>query len=101
MQKRKRYNSEFKAKVALEAMKEQRTLSELSSEYSIHSNQIADWKKQLASGAKTVFEHSKKIQQSEQKEDKEKEVLYAQIGKLQVELDWLKKKYKKYLESNG
>jgi len=88
--KRKRYNAEFKAKVVLEALKERKTFSELASEYSIHPTQIKDWKKEA---------HDRLIEIYQTKGDKgaidnEKltERLYQQIGQLQVELDWLKKK---------
>jgi len=87
--KRQRYSSEFKAKVAIEALKEQKTLSQIASEFDIHPNQIGDWKKRLHDEAATIFltqnNHNKK-------QDKLVERLYQQIGQLQVELDWLKKK---------
>jgi transposase len=84
-------SAEFKAKVALAALREQETLSELSQRYGIHSNQISAWKKQLQESASLVFEQS-----VGQKQLKEKEVLirglYEQIGQLQYETQWLKKK---------
>jgi transposase len=84
-------NAEFKAKVALEALREQETLSALSQKHGIHSNQISAWKKQLLDVAATVFEQS-----SGQKQVKEQEALirdlYEQIGQLQYEANWLKKK---------
>ena len=88
---RKRYSAEFKAKVALEAIKEQKTLSELAQKYSVHPNQIAQWKKQLLAGSVDVFSNSSKIRQSKQKTLEAQ--LYQQIGQLKVELDWLKKKF--------
>jgi transposase len=94
MQKRKRYKSEFKSQVALEALKEMKTLSELATQFSIHANQISDWKKQLQQGAQSIFETDKNLSKDKQEQDTEKEQLYAQIGKLQVELEWLKKKLK-------
>lgn len=89
--KRTRYSAEFKAKVALEALREQRTLSELAAEFQIHPNQIVEWKKQLLEHSAEAFSvHSAK----EAKErDKLEEQLYQQIGRLKTELDWLKKKY--------
>ena len=87
---RKRYNSQFKSKVALEAIKDQKTLSELSTKFQIHVNQIRQWKKQLLSEAHTIF--SKKSTDKQNKDDKLEAHLYQQIGQLKVELDWLKKK---------
>jgi len=90
MNKRKRYSAEFKAKVALEALKEQKTLTELSHQYQIHSVQISNWKKQLIEGSASIFNNSnnnnhKKLQNLE-------DHLYQEIGRLKIELDWLKKK---------
>lgn len=93
MGKRASYKSEFKAKVALEALKEQKTLSELSSEFEVHSNQVSQWKKQLKDGAVDLF----KMVSSHRKKDSSDALtnrLYQEIGQLKVELDWLKKKYK-------
>jgi len=88
--KRKRYSAKFKSRVALEALKEQKTLSELSSEYGVHSNQISLWKKQLLLEAEYLYSN-KRHRQEKEKEQLETE-LYRQIGQLKVELDWLKKK---------
>lgn len=89
--KRKRYSAEFKAKVALEAIKEQKTLSELSNQFQIHPNQISQWKKQLLGEAKEIFSRTAKNNQKHQQELEAQ--LYQQIGQLKVELDWLKKKF--------
>ncbi len=91
--KRKRYKSDFKAKVALEALKEQKTINELSSYYGLHANQITNWKKQLKQNADLIFEKEDQIVKSDQNQELI-ERLYQQIGQLQVELDWLKKKFK-------
>ena len=86
--KRRRHSPGFKFKVALEAAKEQQTISQLSSEFSLHPTQISDWKKQLLEKGKTVFQSNGKdklqiVQESE---------LYEQIGRLKMELEWIKKK---------
>jgi transposase-like protein len=86
---RTRYSQEFKAKVALEALKEQKTINDIAGQYQIHPNQVTKWKSQLMQGASVLFEDGRK----KKKEDKPtEEQLYQQIGQLQVELDWLKKK---------
>jgi len=91
MQKtRKRYRADFKAKVALEAAKGQKTLSELSSQYQIHPNQITQWKKQLLDEAPIIF--SKKSDKLHKQQNQLEDRLYQQIGQLTVENDWLKKK---------
>jgi transposase-like protein len=85
---RKRHSAEFKAKVALEAAKETKTLNELASQYEVHSVQISQWKKQLLENVAVVFTTQKKNVNHEKKFDE----LYRQIGEVTVERDWLKKK---------
>lgn len=86
---RKQYNKQEKSRIAIEAIKGQKTVSELSSEYGVHSTQINKWKKQLLDGAVEVF--SKKVDNSEQQHVDECDRLYKKVGQLQVEVDWLKK----------
>jgi transposase len=88
--KRKRFQASFKAKVALAALKGDRTTSELMSVFGVHSTQISLWKKQLFDGAAEVFADGRQ-RDCVDHESREAE-LYQQIGKLQMELDWLKKK---------
>lgn len=90
MNKRKRYSAEFKAKVALDALKEQKTLSELANQYQIHSVQISNWKKQLLDGSALIFKNSTNNHQKKQQNLEAH--LYQEIGRLKIELDWLKKK---------
>lgn len=88
--KHNRYSPEFKAKVAKAALKEEATLSELSQLYQVPINQISKWKNQALQDMYQIFQRNKKSSQ-----DKEQEKLisrlYQQIGKLQVEQEWLKK----------
>ena len=88
--KRKRYTKEFKAKVALEAIKGQKTVNEIASEFGVHTSQINDWKRQLLSGMPQVFD--RRGERREAANEAERDRLFRQIGKLQVEVDWLKKK---------
>ncbi len=88
--KRKRYSAEFKGKVALEAIREQKTKSELSSQYSLHPTQIGLWKKHLFETAAHLFQEAGKEKKPEDQIAPEQ--LYQQLGQLQVELNWLKKK---------
>jgi len=90
MNKRKRYSADFKAKVAVEALKEQKTLSELANQYQIHSVQISNWKKQLLDSSALIFKNSTNNHQKKQQNLEAH--LYQEIGRLKIELDWLKKK---------
>lgn len=87
---RRRHSSEFKAKVALEALKGQKTLSELASEYGVHPVQIAQWKRQVQDGLTGIFENPSS--RHDRTDEALVEQLYQQIGQLKVELDWLRKK---------
>lgn len=87
---RKQHNAEFKAKVALEAIKGLKTVNELASEYGVHPTQIHQWKKQVLDELPQVFSSRRAQNQKEQEELNA--TLYQQIGQLKVELDWLKKK---------
>ena len=87
---RKRYDKEFKAKVAVEALKGDKTLQELAITYSVHPNMIALWKRQLLEHASMLFEKEGKDKASEEAERQNGE-LFKQIGQLQVENEFLKK----------
>lgn len=89
---RKRHDAAFKAKVALEAIKGEKTIAQLSSKYSVHANQISKWKKRLLQELPAVF--SDKRKRAEQDNEELENELYRQIGQLKVELEWLKKKSK-------
>ena len=87
---RKRYDASFKTKVALEAIKGERTIAEISSESGVHTNQIRKWRKQALEELPDIFSGGRKKRELSS-EELESE-LYKQIGQLKVELDWLKKK---------
>jgi putative transposase len=86
---RKRYSSEFKAKVALDALKGQKTIPEISSQYKVHSNQISKWKQKVLNELPEIFSNSREKETKSQEQQINE--LYQQIGKLQVENDFLKK----------
>jgi transposase-like protein len=88
--KRRKHSDEFKAKVAVEAVKGVRTLSELSSMFKVHPTVIAHWKRQLLDGAAEIFGGGNGARPKS--EEELTAPLYEQIGRLQVENDWLKKK---------
>ena len=87
---KRRFTAAFKSKVALEAIKGLKTISEIASEYEVHPNQVSQWKRQLRDGLEDVFTDPRRSNRSE---EKEKDRLYQEIGRLKVELDWLKKKF--------
>jgi putative transposase len=88
--KRRRHSNQFKFKVALEATKGLKTLNEIASEYNLHPNQVSNWKRQLLEEGPVVFS-SNAARQLREQETRETE-LYEQIGRLKMELEWLKKK---------
>ena len=90
-QTRKQYNASFKSNVALEAIRGLKTTAEISSDYKVHSSQIHQWKKQLLGGIGNIFNNNTSIKHGNADETITNE-LYEQIGRLKVELDWVKKK---------
>ena len=89
--KRRKFTSVFKARVAIEALKERETLAELSKRFEVHSNMISKWKQEFLEKSAEVFEKKGK----EQDQEKDLEDLYTKIGKLEMENDFLKKNLKK------
>jgi len=87
---RKPYSSDFKSKVALEALKAHKTINEIALYFQVHPNQVTLWKKQLLEALPSIFSDRRL------RDDKDRQALeanlYQQIGQLKVELDWLKKK---------
>ncbi len=87
---RRNHSAEFKARVALEAIKGMKSMSELATEYEVHPNQIRKWKQQLLDQISDLFVDKRRRKSNN--DEKLKEQLYQQIGQLKVENDWLKKK---------
>jgi len=87
---RKKHNAAFKARVGLEAVRGEKTVAQISSEYKVHGNQVRQWKKKLIEGLPGIFSDRRK--RSEKEAEELTAELYRQIGQLKVELDWLKKK---------
>ncbi len=87
--KRRNFSAVYKAKVALAAARGDRTTAELASRFGVHSSQITAWKKQLLSGVPELFSDGRS-RQAESSADEE--ALYEQIGRLKMEVEWLKKK---------
>lgn len=87
---RKKHDGAFKAKVALESVKGEKTMTQISSEYGVHVNQIRQWRKHLLEELPGLF--SDKREKTEKENEELESELYKQIGQLKVELDWLKKK---------
>ena len=92
---RRKHDASFKARIALEAVKGEKTIAQLASEYAIHPNQIRQWRQQLLEMLPEIF--SNRRPQQEKARDELEAELYRQIGQLKVELDWLKKKSMKLL----
>lgn len=88
--KRTRYSAQFKFQLALEAAKGFKTINELASEHGVHPNQVSEWKRQLLDAGDTIFNRDG-VRHHRQQQEREVE-LYEQIGRLKMELEWLKKK---------
>ena len=88
--KRKVHTPEFKAKVGLEALRGAKTINEIGQEYGVHPVQVGLWKKEIQEHAKTLFEGRRGPKPTDA--HREPERLFSEIGKLTMELDWIKKK---------
>ena len=89
---RKRYTAAFKAQVVLDLLKEEKTINQLAAEQGVHPTQLRDWKKQALDGLPNVFEASPEAARRAATQAREREELFAQIGRLTTQLAWLKKK---------
>jgi putative transposase len=88
--KRRSFSGAFKAKVALAACRGEKTTAQLAAEFGVHAGQVTAWKKQLLEGAAELFEDGRSKRAAEEASSEEE--LYEQIGRLKMEVEWLKKK---------
>ncbi len=95
MKKRRKFTNEFKSKVALEALRENKPIHEIAKRYEVHPSQVTDWKKELQSKASEVFQSEGKRHDEELKRNRKETRLYKQIGHLQVQVDFLKESCEK------
>ena len=86
---KKNYSAAFKSRVALEAIKAEKTMAEIASQFEVHPNQVTKWKKQALEAMPDIFADKRR---KKKKDKQNSDELYRQIGQLKVELDWLKKK---------
>ena len=84
------FSAEFKAKVAMEALRGRKTVNEIAGAHEVHPNQVTTWKREAQEGLKVLFERKRGRRSPD--EGRDVETLYSQIGRLQVQLEWLKKK---------
>jgi len=89
---RKRHTPAFKAQIVAQALKEEKTLTQIASENDIHPNQISAWKATALNGLPTLFERDSKTAHEQAAQQQQLEELYAQIGRLTTQVVWLKKK---------
>jgi transposase-like protein len=89
---RRKFSADFKAKVVIEALKERSTIEEIARKHELHPNQISQWKKEFLEKAAAVFESEESVNDEKQQREQESEKLYARIGQLEMQNNWLKKK---------
>ena len=95
--KYKKHSNEFKASVALAAIRGDKTIAELSEEFNVHPNQIVRWKKEAEKNFKAIFEKNREMKKALEEKEKELERTQKKLGQTTVEAEWLKKKLGPYL----
>lgn len=90
--KRRKFSPELKKKIAIEAVRELRTVNEIANTYEIHPAQVRKWKKDLLDGAIAIFEDPRKRENDERRKEQQEAALQRKVGQLTMENDWLKKK---------
>jgi len=90
--KRRRFSPELKKKIAIDAIREQRTVNEIASAYEVHPVQVRKWKKELLDGVLSIFEDPRKQGGDVKRLEQQEAVLQQKVGQLTIENDWLKKK---------
>ena len=89
---RRKFTSAFKAKVVIEALKERMTIEEIARKYEVHPNQVSMWKKEFLEKSASVFESESSKKEEKKEQEAETEKLFARIGQLEMQNNWLKKK---------
>ena len=89
---KKTYTPEFKAQIVKEILNEQKTMSEIASEYGVHPVQLSQWKKVALENLAAVFMDDRKAAKQQRQQEQKMEQLYSQVGKLTTQLEWIKKK---------
>ena len=91
---RKQYSADFKAKVVKEMLREEKTVGQLAAEYEVHSNMLYRWREQMLAGLPGLFsgQAAQELAEKEAEWEKERETLYAEIGRLTTQVTWLEKK---------
>lgn len=92
MMKRRKISPEFKKKIAIEALREQRAVNEIANTYEVHPAQVRKWKKELLDGAGSIFEDPRKRESDLKRQEQQEAILQQKVGQLTIENDWLKKK---------
>ena len=90
--KRRQFSPEIKKRIAVEAIREQRSINEIASAYEVHPAQVRKWKRELLEGAISIFADPRKREGEVKKQEQQEAVLHQKVGQLTMENDWLKKK---------
>lgn len=99
VRRRRQHSPELKARVALEAIQERKTINEIAGEYGIHPKQVSEWKRQVIESLSEIFAGGMRVDGRELR--RQESELFEQIGRLKMELEWLKKKYGALHSSQG